>query len=77
MPSINQLTMAGRRFDSQTCTMAVLHSLQEMSGMERNHLHGQPDVWDALVFPLRELLTYRGTQTRKPTLAARESVGGG
>lgn len=43
--------MAGRRFDSQTCTMAVLHSLQEMSGMERNHLHGQPDVWDALVFP--------------------------
>lgn len=45
--------------------------------MERNHLHGQPDVWDALVFPLRELLTYRGTQTRTPTLAARESVGGG
>lgn len=45
--------------------------------MERNHLHGQPDVWDALVFPLRELLTYRGTQTRKPTLAARESVGVG
>lgn len=56
------------------CTLSVL---QEMSATERNHLHGQPDVWDALAFPLREPLTHGGTQTRKPTLAARESVGGG